>query len=68
MVSQPGVNAVDYEDRASPYLRMKMLGDDKTIRSSLTVKEVIGKLSGDHFSRVIQDKCGAGQLRVDASS
>lgn len=45
-----------------------MLGDDKSIRSSLMVKEVIGKLGGDYFSRVIQEKCGAGHLRVDASS
>lgn len=68
VVSQPGVNAVDYQGRVSPYLRMKMLGDDKSIRSSLMVKEVIGKLGGDHFSRVLQEKCGAGHLRVDAST
>ena len=68
IVSQPGVNAVDYQGRASPFLRMKMLGDDKSIRSSLTVKDVLGELSGDHLSRVVQEKCGAGHLRVDASS
>ena len=45
-----------------------MLGDDKSIRSSLTVKEVVGELSGDRLSKVIQKKCGAGHLRVDASS
>ena len=47
---------------------MKMLGDDKSIRSSLTVKEVVGKLSADYISKTIQEKCGAGHLRVDASS
>ena len=47
---------------------MKMLGDDKSIRSSLTVKEVMGELSGDRLSKVIQEKCGAGHLMVDASS
>lgn len=67
-MSQPGVNAVDYQDRATPYLRMKMLGDDKSIRSSLTVNEVMGELSADHLSKVIQEKCGAEHLRVDASS
>lgn len=45
-----------------------MLGDDKSIRSSLTVKEVVGELNGDYLSRVIREKCGAGHLRVDASS
>lgn len=28
----------------------------------------MGELSGNHLSKVIQDKCGAGHLRVDASS
>lgn len=68
VVSQPGVNAVDYQGRAAPYLWMKILGDDKSIRSSLTVKEVVGELSGDHLSKVIQEKCGAEHLRVDAST
>ena len=45
-----------------------MLGDDKSIRSSLAVKEVMGELSGSHLSKVIQEKCGAGHLMVDASS
>ncbi|CAD6586286.1 MAG: hypothetical protein ASARMPREDX12_003050 [Alectoria sarmentosa] len=68
VVSQPGVNAIDYQDRASPYLRMKMLGDDKSIRSSLAVSEVMGELSGNDLSKVIQEKCGARHLRVDAST
>ena len=47
---------------------MKMLGKDKSIRSSLAVREVVGELSASHLSGVIQEKCGAGHLRVDASS
>ena len=47
---------------------MKMLGNDKRIRSSLAVREVVGELSAGHLSGVIQEKCGAGRLRVDASS
>lgn len=68
IVSQPGANALDYRDRASPYLQMKMLGNDKSIRSSLAVREVVGELSAGHLSSVIQEKCGAGHLRVDAST
>ena len=45
-----------------------MLGNDKSIRSSLAVKEVLGELSGEHLSKLIREKCGAGHLRVDASS
>ena len=45
-----------------------MLGDDKSIRSSLVVREMVGEFSGDELSKVIQEKCGAGHLRVDASS
>ena len=47
---------------------MKMLGNDKSIRSSLAVREVVGELSTSHLSGIIQEKCGAGHLRVDASS
>ena len=45
-----------------------MLGGDKSIRSSLTVKELVGELSGDYLSRIVQEKCEAGHLRIDASS
>lgn len=45
-----------------------MLGDDKNIRSSFMVKEVMGELDGNRLSKIIQEKCGAGHLRVDASS
>ena len=45
-----------------------MLGDDKSIRSSLAVKEVLGIVSGDRLSKVIQEKCEARHLRIDASS
>ena len=45
-----------------------MLGDDKSIRSSFTVKEVLGWLDVGDISRAVQDRCGAAHLRVDASS
>ena len=45
-----------------------MLGNDKSIRSSLTVKEVLGWLDVDNISEAVQDGCGAAHLRVDASS
>ena len=45
-----------------------MLGGDKSIRSSLMVKEVVGVVSGDYLSKLIQEKCEARHLRIDASS
>ena len=45
-----------------------MLGDDETVRSSLAVKEVLGQLDPEALSKAVQDMCGAGHLRVDASS
>ena len=68
-MSQPGVDAADYGDRRSaPHLRKKMLGDDKTVRSSLAIKDVLGYVNADDMSRAVQDRCGASHLRVDASS
>lgn len=69
IVSQPRVEAADFEDGYSaPRLRQKILGDDKTIRSSLGVTDVLGRVSADELSKTIQDRCDAGHLRVDASS
>ena len=45
-----------------------MLGNDKSIRASLAVKEVVGVVSGDYLSKLIQEKCEARHLRIDASS
>ena len=59
---------MDFPERAAPHLRMKMLGGDKSIRSSLTVKEVVGVVSGDYLGKLIQEKCDARHLRIDASS
>ena len=45
-----------------------VLGDDAQIRSSLMVQDVKGTMSADGLSSLLQTKCGAGHLRVDASS
>ena len=45
-----------------------MLGADNTIRSSLEVKDVLGQIDSGELSRMVQNKCGAEHLRVDASS
>lgn len=69
VLSQPGVNAADYQSRLHvPYLKHMMSGEVKEIRSSISVTDVIGNLDPEKFSEVLQDTCGARLLRVDASS
>lgn len=63
------MNAVDFQDPFSaPHLRQKLLKEDKNIRSSLIVSEVVGGLSSANISRIVQNTCGAGLFEVDASS
>lgn len=69
IVSQPGVNAVDFEDPFSaPHLRQKLMKEDENIRSSLVVSEVVGGFDSANISTIIQHTCGASRLEVDASS
>ena len=69
IVSQPGVNAADYHNpRATPNLRQMVQGREKGIRSSLAIQDVKGSVDADALSSLVQTRCGAGHLRVDASS
>lgn len=69
IVSQPGVDASDYADkRAAPLLRKMVIGNDERIRSSLSAREVLGRVDGEDLSRILREECEAGLLRVDASS
>lgn len=68
IVSQPGINAVDFHDQYSaPHLRQKISGIDKNIRSSVSVSDVVGRIDAEMLSTTLQKKCGAGLLRVNAS-
>lgn len=69
IVSQPAVNAADYHDpEAAPRLRQNIRGENKNIRSSVTVSDVLGALDVESMSRQLQEKCGAEVVRIDASS
>lgn len=68
LASQPGVHASDYSDRkATPWLRGKATGTDKSIRSNLTVTEVSGVLDSAAIREALKE-CGAQVTEVDASS
>ncbi|MCJ1339973.1 hypothetical protein MMC09_005266 [Bachmanniomyces sp. S44760] len=69
IVSQPGVNAVDYSNRSSaPHLRKALSGDNPAIRSSYSVPDVLGEVDPSALMETIEGKCGAGVLNVDAST
>lgn len=69
IVSQPGVNVADYHDRFSaPHMRRNIAGDNKNVRSSMTVSNVLGTLDAGNISKEVQEKCGADVLHLDASS
>lgn len=69
IVSQPAVNAADYHDpQAAPRLGRNIGGENKNIRSSMTVSDVLGALDAESVSRHLQEKCGAEVVRIDASS
>lgn len=69
MVSQPGVKAADYDNRFSaPHLRKRIGGDDENARSSFTVADVFGEIDPNGLVRLVEKKCGAGLMSVDASS
>ncbi|MCJ1226798.1 hypothetical protein MMC12_003452 [Toensbergia leucococca] len=69
IVSQPGVNAVDYRNRhAAPYLKSRITGTNRDIRSSFTVTDVVGEIDPNQLVSVLETQCGAGILSVDAST
>jgi hypothetical protein len=45
-----------------------MLGKEGKIGSSVSVQDVLGSLDIEALSMMLQEKCGAGLTRVDASS
>lgn len=69
IVSQPGVNAADFYNRHSaPHMRRMISGDNKEIRSSMAVTDVIGTLDPTEYKQVAQDTCGGRLLKIDISS
>ncbi|MCJ1414700.1 hypothetical protein MMC32_001027 [Xylographa parallela] len=69
IVSQPGAATADYKSQHStPYLRRCVSGEDKHIRSSFTVPEVLGEIDTTALSNTLEQQCGAGTLNIDAST
>ena len=69
LVSQPGATAADYDRKDSiPQMQARMLGKEGRAFSKLAVRDVVGQISLEKLSKLLQDKCDAGITKVDASS
>lgn len=69
IATQPGVHATDYStQQATPRLREKVLGKDKTIRSNITVTEVVGLFDPTSIRNGLEQECGAQVTTIDGSA
>lgn len=71
LVSQPGVNAVDFAVAdAVPRLRQSMLkgGGERKIKASFSASDVLGELEADEVEAFLHEICKAEVMNVDASS
>ncbi|KAG8525283.1 uncharacterized protein KY384_008927 [Bacidia gigantensis] len=69
IVLQPGVTAAEYKDKlVTPRLSQLVSGSDKAVRSSLAISDVRGTINTDDLSALLQSKCDAENVRIDAST
>ncbi|EEA25812.1 hypothetical protein TMatcc_005951 [Talaromyces marneffei ATCC 18224] len=69
IATQPGVHATDYStQKATPRLREKVLGNDKAIRSNITVTEVVGLLDPTFIRNGLEQECGAQVTKIDGGA
>ena len=69
LVSQPGATADVYSHADPvPHMKAKLSGSEKNIRSRIIIDAVRGDVNVHSMSRTLQEKCGATDVRIDASS
>ena len=69
LVSQPGASTEGYTNaNPVPHMRAKLSGSDEKIRSRIIVDAVHGNIDVHSMSALLQEKCGAAPMRIDASS
>jgi hypothetical protein len=68
IVSQPGVRPSDYaSSRTTPALSRKITnGKKQGIRSSTTIEELVGDVDVESWHNILESKCGAHIVEVDA--
>lgn len=69
LVNQPGASTEGYTSADPvPHMRAKLSGADEKIRSRIIVDAVHGGIDVRSMSTLLQEKCGAVPIRIDASS
>ena len=69
LVSQPGAATEGYANaNPVPHMRAKLSGSDEKIHSRIIVDAVHGDIDVHSMSTLLQEKCGAAPMRIDASS
>ena len=69
LVSQPGASTEGYTNaNPVPHMRAKLSGSEEKIRSRIIVDAVHGNIDVHSMSTLLQEKCGAAPMRIDASS
>lgn len=62
------MHSSDFATRKSaPRLGAKVLGKDKSIRSTMSVNEVAGLLEAGSVKQILEDKCKAQTIAIDGS-
>ncbi|KAL8795755.1 MAG: hypothetical protein Q9195_001807, partial [Heterodermia aff. obscurata] len=68
LVSQPGASTEGYTNaNPVPHMRAKLSGSDEKIRSRVIVDAVHGDIDLHSMSKLLQEKCGAVPMKIDAS-
>lgn len=69
IVEEAGVSLADFASSNSKAanLRKLMSGENKSIKSTMTVANVVGSFA-EELSQSIQSQCGASQVTVDGSN
>lgn len=54
--------------KSAPRLGAKLLKEDKSVKSSLMINEVVDVLDAKQIQAMIEENCGAQNIIIDASS
>ena len=69
LVSQPNAPTEGYTNADPvPHMKAKLSGSDEKIHSRIIVDSVHGEIDVHSMSTMLQEKCGAAPMRIDASS
>ncbi|KAI9697592.1 MAG: hypothetical protein M1836_004542 [Candelina mexicana] len=69
IATQPSVNVEDFASRLSaPHLRRYLNREDDTVKTSYSIRDVLGEFGADELQTMLEKRCRAGIMSVDAST